>query len=156
MIFMSKINVFVLALLLVFSSCSERKAKVVKEEFANGNPKLVHYQIIHKGDTTLKKEVQYYQGGQQKLEGEYYNNQKHGHWVFWYANGNKWSDGYFEKDLRVGKTLVYHENGKLYYKGAYDKGQKSGLWVFFNQEGKQVNKVTFENGMIKSQSGTKQ
>lgn len=153
---MPKISLFAFIILFVFSSCSERKMEVVKEEYANGNPKLVHHLIIHRGDTALKNEVQYYESGQQKLKGEYYNNQKHGHWVFWYANGNKWSDGYFEKDLRVGKSLVYHENGELYYKGAYDKGKKSGLWVFFNMEGKSVNKIHFENGMIKSQSKTEE
>lgn len=146
-------NIFNLILLFfLFSACSNNHFEKVIEKYDDGSPKLLQQLKVNNGDTLIQKEIQYYSGGQLKLKGEYYDNRKHGHWVFWYANGNKWSEGYFEKDLRVGKTLVYHENGKLYYKGSYDKGKKSGVWIFHNMEGKQVNKVTFENGMIKAQS----
>lgn len=152
---MAKKIILSLFIITFFISCAERNTKIIKEEYQDGNPKLVHFVRMHKGDTILKKELRYYKNGQKELSGEYFNNQKHGRWIYWYANGNKWSEGYFEKNLRVGKTMVHHENGQLHYKGAYDKGKKSGVWSFYSIEGEMVNKVTFENGMIKSQGKTK-
>ena len=64
----------------------------------------------------------------------------------------KWSEGYFTNGLRTDKTLVYHENGNPFFKGHYLEGKKDGKWTFYNINGEKINIVTFDNGVMISQT----
>ena len=46
----------------------------------------------------------FYDKGGKKSRRNYFNDFKYGLWTFWYMNGNKQSEGYYEKDI---KKILY-------------------------------------------------
>lgn len=136
----------------VFVSCKPELIEVVIEEHEDGSPRTIKYFDTRVDEDHLVKEIQLYENGDKKYEGEFVNGKKHGKWIFWFENGKLWSEGSFDQNLRSGKTKVYHKNGKLYYKGKYEDGKKHGNWEFYNNSGELVNEVVFEYGEILKQS----
>jgi antitoxin component YwqK of YwqJK toxin-antitoxin module len=149
-------NLFLPLLLLAVLaiSCNEKLIEKTTQAYADGSPMIVQY--FRPGDTSgnVVKEVQYYKNKQKKLEGFFADNQRHGEWTFWFANGQIWSHGYFDKGLRVGKTVVNFENGQVFYTGEYINGQKHGTWQFYNEAGNPTQKMIFEEGKLINQENT--
>ena len=137
---------------LILWGCNSNLKKEVIEKFDDGSPKKESFYTLTEKNRRVVKEIQYYESGQKKYIGHFKNGKKDGKWVFWFENGNKWSEGYFIEGLRTSKAFVYHENGNIFYKGEYLAGKKDGNWTFYNIDGEKVNVVTFDNGVIVSQT----
>jgi antitoxin component YwqK of YwqJK toxin-antitoxin module len=45
-------------------------------------------------------------------------------WVSWYENGQKWKQGRFKKEKKVGKWITWNENGQIISERVYKKGEK--------------------------------
>ena len=43
----------------------------------------------------------FYVTGCKKSQGNYFNDFKCGLWTFWHRNGNKQSEGYYEKNMKI-------------------------------------------------------
>lgn len=124
-------------------SCAPGLEQVVAEKYADGTPKVVKY-FKGKGKTkSMVKESFFYPDGQLRMEGEYKEGVKDGHWISFYNNGNKWSEGYYTKGINNGKTITWHENGQKYYEGSYDNGKRSGIWKFWDENGEFIKEINY-------------
>jgi antitoxin component YwqK of YwqJK toxin-antitoxin module len=125
-------------ILSIFFSCQQKPEKKT-ETYEDGAPKMEQYFV----EDNLTKEVTYYKNQQKRYEGEYLDGKRHGRWVYWYPNGNVWSEGFFYQGENDSIRIVYHENGNKYYSGKYKKGQRTGVWKFWDEEGNFIKKVDY-------------
>ena len=142
----------------ISSACSRPRAHVAEyysylEDSTNINvssklhkhhkkvPKLVYY---YKGDdSTNCKEIQYYEDGSKKMEGNYVNDFRNGTWTAWYRNGQLWSQGDYKDGYAIGTRKVYYPNGKLYIVGDYEHGKRTGDWTFYDSLGTVLKKIHY-------------
>ena len=129
---------FVLALV----SCSPKK--VIESRYKNGNPKVVKYYEKIDGKEQLIKEIIFYENQNKKIEGDYKEGQRSGHWSAWYESGKLWSEGDYKDGKRNGSGMVYHENGKKYIESVYANDEKTGKWRFFDTSGMVIKEVDFD------------
>jgi len=129
-------------LILAITSCGPKK--VIESKYDNGNPKVVKYYKKVNGKQQLVKEVDFYENKIKKMEGEYSNDQRSGHWSAYYENGRLWSEGDYKDGKRNGPGVVYHENGKKYIESIYTNDEKTGKWRFYDTIGKIVKEVDFD------------
>jgi antitoxin component YwqK of YwqJK toxin-antitoxin module len=63
-----------------------------------------------------------------------------GLWTYWYDNGNKKSEGFYQdKDERGGKWKFWHSNGQLACIGIHKGWRGDGLWTFWDETGNKVH-----------------
>lgn len=131
--------------LLVLASCGPRMEEVVTEKYPDGTPKRIDF---FSGEGTTKyiaKSVFYYESGKKRVEGHYNaEGKKDGKWLYWYENGNKWSEGYFTNGLDDKKRTTWHENGELHFTGRLDQGKRVGIWKFFDENGKMTKELDYD------------
>jgi len=76
----------------------------------------------------------------------YFQGKDNGAWIFYYQNGLKKTEAFFDKGKRIGEWKYYHENGKLFKVQRYNKqGQKEGVWETFNENGELIRTDTISN-----------
>lgn len=87
---------------------------------------------------------EFYESGQLKIEGNYdQNEQRHGLWVSYYDNGQKWSESSYKNGLKHGHSITFFPNGNVRYVGEYKEDEKSGTWTFYNEEGEVTQEETY-------------
>ena len=134
------------ALLFVVVSCNRVKTTpIVKESYADGNPKIVAEYITDEyGKKTLYKETYFFPGEKKYIEGKYDEQElRNGVWTSWFENGNKNSEGKYVNGKEDGNYRVWHSNGQLFYKGQYDMGRKTGVWVFYDSLGVKIKEENY-------------
>ncbi len=70
---------------------------------------------------------------------------RHGHFVYYYENGKKQSEGDYSNDKKVGVWSGWHENGELKYKGNYLIGALDGVWQYWHENGQKKAEGKFLN-----------
>lgn len=128
-----------------FLSCAPGLEEVVTETYADGTPKIIKYFEGKGRSKSMVKEAFFYPGGQLRMMGEYKEGAKHGHWVSYYNNGNKWSEGYYNEGINDGKTTTWHENGQKYYEGAFKAGERAGIWKFWDENGDFIKEINYDS-----------
>jgi antitoxin component YwqK of YwqJK toxin-antitoxin module len=88
----------------------------------------------------------FYVNGQKESEGEYNKGKKEGKWTYWYKDGQKISEGKFENGDRQGEWEFFHRNGALKTKPTYLDGEKNGASVFFYDNGDKEEEYNFIKG----------
>lgn len=125
-------------------SCAPGLEEVVTETYADGTPKTVKYFDGAGKSKTMVKEAFFYPDGQLRMMGEYKEGAKHGHWISYYNNGNKWSEGFYNEGINDGKTTTWHENGQKYYEGAFKNGERAGIWKFWDENGDFIKEINYD------------
>jgi len=134
-----------LLVLFVLASCGPKLQKEVTENYPDGTPKRVDYYAKQGDGRYIAKSVFFYESGKKRVEGNYNaEGKKEGKWVYWYENGNKWSEGYFADGLDDGKRTTWHDNGKLHFSGRLDHGKRIGTWKFYDENGKLTKELDYD------------
>lgn len=128
--------------LTVLASCSSEN-KVVEESYPDGSPKRVCIYIGKGENRELIKETTYYSNKKPQMEGAYKNSKREGKWMYWYENGNVWSEGFFINGKSDGKRTTFFENGKVRYEGSYKEDMRVGKWQFFDENGRLLQEVDY-------------
>jgi uncharacterized protein len=92
--------------------------------------------------------VYYYENGQKKSEGKYLNNKAEDEWNLWYENGQIKSRGKFIDDRFVGEWNYWFENGYKKSHGMMVNDQRDGEWDFWNDRGILETKEYYKNGIL--------
>ena len=126
--------------------CNTKPSAYVIEYYENGDggnksPKIVHYYVG--SDSLNYKEVQYYEDGVKKMEGNYVNNEREGEFTAWHRNGNIWSNGNYVKGKAEGMRRVYYENGKIFIEGEYMHDKRVGEWAFYDTLGVLIKTISY-------------
>ncbi|MBT6745826.1 MAG: hypothetical protein HOB26_04670 [Flavobacteriales bacterium] len=128
-------RLLVLCSVVLLFSCANRE-EVVEQTYPNGNKKIV---MIYEGDGVDRKAIEqksYYIGGQTEVTGQFDANAKrNGNWIYYYENGNKWSECEYTSGIRNGNSVTYFENGSKRYQGNYKEDKQIGHWIFYNGDG---------------------
>ena len=136
----------IILIMMMMVSCGSRNLdEKIIDRYPDDTPKRAQYFSGEGADQQLVKEISYYEDGQKRVEGHFNaDGLKDGKWIYWYPNGNKWSEGYFSEGLNHKKRTTYHENGEKHYEGKYDMGQRTGLWKFYSDEGKLLKEIDYD------------
>jgi antitoxin component YwqK of YwqJK toxin-antitoxin module len=144
------LHLFLLILAFSFSSCSH-ETKVMGETYPDGSPKR---ECVYRGKNEsreLIKETTWYPGKKIQMIGEYKANKRDGRWIYYYENGNVWSEGFFKKGKSDGQRITHYENGKVFYEGFYKEGRRVRIWKFYDEKGALMKTVDYsrvkEKGM---------
>lgn len=137
-----------LFIVLVFSlACSDTLEEEIVSKYPNGTPMKINYFKWEGDNKTVLKEVRFYPNGEKELQGEYNSEGKReGEWIYWYSNGNKWSEGTFKNDMSDGNFTIWFESGRKNYEAGYKEGKPHGKWTFYDDDGKKYKEVIFEMG----------
>ena len=109
---MKRIN-FIIIILLLFISCSE------------------------------KKHTQYYENGQLQVEGVMKRGKAHGEWNSYYRNGQLESSTNYKDGIPHGKDIRYYKNGEIEYIYNYKDGRKNGTFVDFYENGQKNKEIIY-------------
>lgn len=123
-------------------SCSQKQT-VVEETYNDGSPKRECVYIGQGKDRVLVKETFFYPSRQVEVTGEYKDGERHGYWIYYFENGNVWSEGFYNMGKNDGKRLTYFENGKLRYEAHYKDDERVGTWKFYDEAGNLIKDVNY-------------
>ena len=113
-------------------SCGNRLKEKVINTYDNGQASLVRY---YDHDDQCVREVEYYEDGVLKMEGEMQDGHREGEWKAYFPDGRPQSIGFFKDGLRTGKATIYYSNGNLWMEGFYKEGKKVGEWTYYDEQG---------------------
>jgi len=60
---------------------------------------------------------------------------KHGHFIYYYENGKKSSEGNYVDDKSEGIWSVWYDNGQKKSEGAYNDNSAEGIWQYWYETG---------------------
>ena len=114
--------------------------------YNNGAPYQVDFK---KMIDTYTNEYYFYPTYKLQMIGKSLDKQRQGLWIYYYENGQKWSEGYFKNGIHDSIVNSWHANGQKQHEGLYRNGKEAGTWKYYDEQGKLVKEVVFENGKIK-------
>ncbi|MCK9163061.1 MAG: hypothetical protein WCR29_01425 [Bacteroidales bacterium] len=136
---LSKTIVIILTVLIT-SSCSNGKKEVISY-YENGNPKLIYYIKKDKDSKYKVAEKMYYENGKLKYEGKFDNNERTGKWIYYFENGNKFSQcdytnsksGIDREVYKVDKTKIVGKNDKVEEVTFYPDGSLAAIKIKYDK-----------------------
>lgn len=139
---MNKNGLVILLAVFILSACT-RETKIIEETYADGSPKR---ECVYKGKNSRRemiRETTWYPKKKLQMTGEFKDNKRDGKWMYYYENGNIWSEGFFKDGKSDGKRITHYENGKIFYEGYYKEDQRVGTWKFYDEKGKLVKTINY-------------
>ena len=95
--------------------------------------------------------VWYYENGQKWTEGTYKNGELDGKWTVWYENGQKMSEEYYRDGKPYGLVTNWWENGQKMDEGIWKEFGPHGLRTSWYPNGQKSGKTLYEDGVKISQ-----
>jgi len=92
-------------------------------------------------------ETYYYANGQKASEGFYEDNKLEGSLTYWYENGHKASEGFYKNDKPEGLQTAWDENGQIESEQEYKNGVLHGKSIFY-EDGSIASEYILKNGDI--------
>ena len=90
-----------------------------------------------------RKEIEYYETGQVKMEGAMKDGQREGVWTAYFPDGRPQSIADFKAGKMNGTSKVYWENGNLRWEGFYKEDRRFGKWKYYDEQGNLLNEVDY-------------
>ncbi|MFH2094233.1 MAG: toxin-antitoxin system YwqK family antitoxin [Bacteroidota bacterium] len=81
-----------------------------------------------------------------KREVELFPDSNMAHVVFYYPDGSKSVDAWYNNDTLHGKTIEWYKSGQIKLMGNYKRGLRSGKWKYWYSNGKIQSQQYFVNG----------
>lgn len=69
---------------------------------------------------------------------------RNGHFIYYFENGNKTSEGDYTNDKLNGPWTYWHENGLKKSQGTYTDNQKTGIWNYWNENNRLLAIETYK------------
>jgi len=136
---------FLITLLVIFAlTACVHETKVMEEIYPDGSPKRECVYKGKEGSRELVRETTWYPHKKVQMMGEYKENKRDGKWIYYYENGNVWSEGFFKNGKSDGKRVTHYENGHIFYIGFYQEDRRVGTWKFFDEKGKFLKSVDYD------------
>ena len=139
----SIVLIIILSFQVVLTGCGGERVKEITEQYPDGKARTIEHYSIKEGQRVLYKLEEFYDNGEQRLEGFFRDGERHGRWTGWHDNGNLWSVAHYRVGKLHGKQTVYYPNGKKFYEGRFEEGIRKGQWRFWNEQGAIENETTY-------------
>lgn len=101
-----------LLLMLFLFSCSQPEIKKVIRKHPNGKPEVVLYYKDKKDKSNFRKEV-FFASGKLSYKGQFKNNTKDGQWIWYFENGKKKDQCFYENGFYTDTVYHWYENGNI-------------------------------------------
>ena len=95
----------------------------------------------------------YYKSGKIQMTGSFSSKkfkEKTGHFVYYFENGHKNSEGNCQKDKNEGQWTYWFDNDVIKSEGKFIDGKKVEVWTYYNENGKLKAKEFFTKTQIKT------
>ena len=112
--------------------------------FACGQQEQTNDAILS-GSPELKEEIEHYENGIVKTQGNMLNGKREGLWISNFQDGKRWSESVYKNGLLNGVTTVFYPSGVMFYKGKFRENKRIGEWVFYAEDGKIDYKKDYPN-----------
>lgn len=89
--------------------------------------------------------VDRYKNGVIKFTGFFRFGKRHGQWMAFYINGEKWSECFYDKGIKQGASNVFYPNGIPQFRGWYKNDLKDSTWTFYDTLGRVIEVKHFRN-----------
>ncbi|MEZ6152689.1 MAG: hypothetical protein R3C09_21530 [Pirellulaceae bacterium] len=89
--------------------------------------------------------ITFYPNGQRESEGNYDRGRRTGTFAWWYSNGQQKTVGEYGGDKEDGEWTWWHENGMKQASGFYADGRRVQEWSLWSNDGKLVKRTTSNN-----------
>jgi antitoxin component YwqK of YwqJK toxin-antitoxin module len=76
----------------------------------------------------------------------YKDGEKHGKETYWYPNGQKASESFWENGKMEGESISWTENGVMVQKDTYRNDMLHGKCSIWNEQGQLESEMMFEEG----------
>tara|TARA_B100000795_G_scaffold269546_1_gene259265 strand:- start:4106 stop:4822 length:717 start_codon:yes stop_codon:yes gene_type:complete len=86
--------------------------------------------------------------GQLQSKGYFFNKSRIGHWSYYFKDGKKMSDEFYNEGKLEGELINYYPNGKVTEVSLYKNGLKYGVSKKYSSEGILIEEVTFKKGEL--------
>ncbi|MBK8461858.1 toxin-antitoxin system YwqK family antitoxin [Propionicicella superfundia] len=80
------------------------------------------------------------------ITGEYVEDERHGVWRHYFANGTLRSEGEYRRGALHGAWTWYRANGGLLQRGGFLEDQKHGLWERWSADGSPLDATQWDRG----------
>jgi len=104
------------------------KAWSVRDYYMNNQIQMTGTFKSKKFTTRQGHFIYYFENGRKSSEGNYVNNKNEGLWTYWHENGKKESEGIFKNDLRQDKWASWHDNGQKESEGLFIENKAEDNW----------------------------
>ena len=109
----------------------------------NGMTLQTHY----KNGLKNGPETYWYANGQKASEGSYVDDKLEGSLIYWYDNGNKASEGFYINNKPESVQTAWDENGLIESEQEYQNGVLNGKTVFY-ENGIKTEEYTLKDGDV--------
>ncbi len=116
--------------------------------FMNNKLRMIGTYTLNELNSRQGHFVYFFENGQKKSEGAFKDNKAEGRWKYWYENGAKDGEGIYHADKREDKWIFLHENGTKKSEGEYLYNQRTGVWKFWDQKGQLDLEENYYKGQI--------
>ncbi len=90
--------------------------------------------------------VTFYANGQRESEGNYQRGRRNGSFAWWYPNGQQKTVGEYQNDAEQSEWTWWHENGMKQASGKFADGRRVNEWSLWSPEGRLVNRTQADDG----------
>jgi antitoxin component YwqK of YwqJK toxin-antitoxin module len=101
-----------LFIVLLLFSCSQPEIKRIIRKHPNGKPEVIFYLKDKKDKSNFRKEV-FFPSGKLSYRGQYKDKIKDGCWIWYFENGKKKDQCFYENGYYKGTVYHWYENGNL-------------------------------------------
>lgn len=91
--------------------------------------------------------INYYEDGSKESEGNYKNGRKEGKWIYYFADGSLEQEGFFKNGKLDGKWLWYYKGGKLRRMENFYKNNEDGEYVEYLPDRIEIVKGSYVDGL---------
>ncbi len=124
---------------------NKNKVWTVHDYYINNKIQMIGYYQSKRFEVKHGHFIYYYENGQKSSEGEYLKDQKEGQWSYWYESGKLKEKDYFESGF-IYSTEGFNKNGKIRYSGKFRYGERHGKWTYWNTDGRITLEGNYKRG----------
>jgi uncharacterized protein len=129
------------------------KIWTVHDYYISGNIQMIGAYESNKLEDKQGHYIYFYENGQKESEGNYLDNKRDGVWSYWYENGQKKSEGMNVGNKAEGLWEYWYESGEKKSEGKFLNDQKDGTWNYWYTNGKLQFVETFKKCVMSYSEG---
>jgi hypothetical protein len=137
--------IFLASLIAILTSCNQSKTENNENEAASGIPEGAMVEPYPGQDELVR--VSFNNAEQNREEGDYWKNRRHGSWAVYHINGMLKSLSGYVNGKKHGQSIELNDRGDMIQKANYLNDQLHGFFVLY-EYGKVKEERYYANGLL--------
>ena len=127
---------------------NENKIWVAKDYYMSKKIQMIGSYNSNKMKTREGHFVYYYENGNKETEGNFIKDRREGLWTSWFETGEKKSELNYKNGDLDGFGIYWHENGEKKSEGLHTKNYKTDVWRHYYESKKLKGIERYSNNLI--------